>query len=117
MMKLTCLSSSYGRSFLSRYHNRPFRTGTVDLFDFIDWCRALDLDGIDLHWRSLVSDERDYLREVKRRCLRAGLPLATVGVSTNFTVPAEEQAGQLATTKRWIEHAAFLGASQVRVFA
>lgn len=117
MMKLACLSTSYPRSFLSRFHNRPFRTGSVDLFDFIARSRALDLDGVDLHWASFASEERDYLREVKQRCLRAGLPIAGLGLSTNFTVPANEQRAQVTTTKRWIDHSVFLGAPQVRVFS
>ena len=62
----------------------------MDLFSFIERCRTLDLDGIDIHSRDLASEDFPYLREVKQRCLRAGLPIACLGVSNNFALPADE---------------------------
>ena len=108
MMKLACLSLSYKRS---------FQAGTMDGYRFIDRCRALDLDGIDLHQRAFVSEDRDHLRDMKYRCLRAGLPIACLGISNNFAAPAADIPEQVAMTKRWITHASYIGAPQVRVFA
>lgn len=108
MLKLACLSLSYKRSFAA---------GTMDLFSFIERCRALDLDGIDIHSRDLASEDFPYLREVKLRCLRAGLPIACLGVSNNFALPADEIPEQVEGAKQCIRLARVLGAPQVRVFA
>lgn len=108
MMKLAAISLSY---------QRLFRSGDMSVEDFIDEVRALDLDGIDLNARSLPSDERAYLLSLKRRCLRLGLPVACLSISNDFGLDGEQLVHQIATTKRWIEHALILGAPQVRVFA
>ncbi|MAG36933.1 MAG: hypothetical protein CL878_11920 [Dehalococcoidia bacterium] len=108
MLKLSCLSLSY---------KRAFAAGTMDLFGFIERCRELDVDGIDIHSRDLASQEFEYIREVKQRCLRAGLPIACLGVSNNFALPSDEVSAQVEAAKQRIRQARVLGAPQVRVFA
>lgn len=108
MIKLTVLSLSY---------QRAFQAGNMDLFSFLDTCREVDLDGADLHARSFASEDEAYLKEVKLRCLRYGLPIACLNVSNNFARPEPDLTAQLELTRRWIDHALLLGAPQVRVFA
>ena len=102
MMKLGCLSLS-------------LRDQGVD--DFIATVSDLGLDMIELHTSVLASTEPDYLREVKWKCLRAGLPIGYLGISNNFGVPAEQIPEQIALIKQGIDTAAFLGTPLVRIFA
>jgi hypothetical protein len=39
----------------------------MDIFSFMDTCRALDLDGLDIHVGQLKSQvDRAYLKDVRR---------------------------------------------------
>ena len=108
MWKLSVMSLSYQRS---------FRSGAMDLWGYLDECRRLDLDGVDLHLRLLGSDSPAHLREVKRRCLTLGFPIACVNISNNFARPAAELPAQIDLSRRGVDVAASLGAPQVRLFA
>ena len=108
MLKLSVMSLSY---------QRAFRAGQMDVLGYLDECRRLDLDGVDLHSRLLESDDPGYLRDVKLRCLGLGFPVACLNISNNFACPAAELPGQIAQSKRLIDVAVRLGAPQVRLFA
>jgi sugar phosphate isomerase/epimerase len=107
-MKLCCLTLSY---------RRTFDAGEMDMQGFLDECRRLGLDGVDLHERAFAAVERDDLTWVKRACIDRGLSIACVSISNNYARPESELAADVAKTHRWIDHAAYLGAPQVRVFA
>lgn len=108
MMRLACTSLSV---------QRALRSGALDLFSFIDFCRELDLDGVDLNATTMPREDDEYLKEVKLRCLKRGLSIACLSISNDFGRRAEELPQQVDMTKRWIDHALLLGAPQVRVFA
>src|SRR5205085_3277399 len=66
-------------------YQAEFKSGKMDIFSFMDTCRALDLDGLDIHVGQLKSQvDRAYLKEVRRGCLNRGLPIASICVSTEF---------------------------------
>ena len=52
MMRLSCLTLSY---------QKQFNSGKMDIFSFLTTCRALNLDGADIHIRSLKSTDRAHL--------------------------------------------------------
>lgn len=108
MMKLGCMSLSY---------QQQFNAGKMDLFSFIERAYELRLDGIDIHVRAFASEEPEYLRKVRMRCLRRGLAISYLGVSNNFGVAEEELPAQVATVKEGVDVAAFMGVPMVRVFA
>jgi sugar phosphate isomerase/epimerase len=108
MMKLCCLTLSY---------RRTFQAGGMDIWSFIEECRRLDLDGVDLHHDSLNGHDEGYLRRVKRACLDRGLSIACFSISTNFGVPAEKQAAEIDQGKQWLRAAQYLGAPVARFFA
>jgi sugar phosphate isomerase/epimerase len=108
MMKLCCLTLSY---------RRTFQAGKMDIWSFIEECRRLDLDGVDLHHDALTSTEEPYLRKVKRAFLDRGLAMACFSISTNFGVPADRQAEEIEKGKKWLRVAQYLGAPVARFFA
>jgi sugar phosphate isomerase/epimerase len=108
MMKLCCLTLSY---------RRTFQAGNMDIWSFIEECRRLDMDGVDLHHDALTSTDEPYLRKVKRACLDRGLTIACFSISTNFGVPKERQAEEIEKGKKWLRIAQFFGAPIARFFA
>ncbi|MFC1527016.1 sugar phosphate isomerase/epimerase family protein [Candidatus Latescibacterota bacterium] len=109
MMKLGCMSLSY---------KDEFGAGTLELEQFIDRAHDLRLDGIDIHTRAFASTEAEYLRSIRMRALKKGIALSYIGVSTNFGhADQEKQDEQVATTKEWVDVAAYMGIPLVRVFA
>jgi len=107
-MKLCCLTLSY---------RRTFQAGKMDIWSFIEECRRLDLDGVDLHHDALVSTDEPYLRKVKRACLDRGLSISCFSISTSFGVAKDRQADALEKYKKWLRVAQYFGAPVARLFA
>ena len=56
-------------------YQAEFRDGKMDIYSFMDTCRTLDLDGLDIHVGQLKSQtDRAYLKDVRRGCLNRGMP-------------------------------------------
>lgn len=108
MLRLAVMSLSY---------QRAFRSGQMDFFSYIQTCRELGLDGVDLHGYHFASHESSYLWRLKNACIANGLTIACVSIPNNFALPAEALAAEDDKTRRLIDTAAFLGAPLVRVFA
>jgi sugar phosphate isomerase/epimerase len=107
MMRLSCLTLSY---------QNQFRAGRMDNFSFLTTCRALDLDGADIHINSLMNTGRPHLKEVRRRALDMGLSISCLGVSTEFGRSAEAVPKELQKAREAIDVGMFLGAPLLRVF-
>ena len=98
-------------------YQAEFNSGKMDIFSFMDICRALDLDGLDIHVGQLKSQvDRAYLKEVRRGCLNRGMPIASICVSTEFGRSAEAVPKELAKARAAIEAGMFLGAPILRTF-
>jgi len=106
-MKLGCMSLSYQRN---------FKAGRMDLESFIERCYQLRLDAVDLHARSFNSTEERYLRRIKMLCLKRGLSVPCLCVSTDFGKREAQLPEELATFKHWVDVAHFLGIPIVRSF-
>src|SRR2546426_421925 len=107
MMRLSCLTLSY---------QNQFRAGKMDIFSFLTTCRALDLDGADIHINSLMNTGRPHLKEVRRRALDMGLSISCLGVSTEYGRSAEAVPKELHKAQEAIDVGMFLGAPLLRVF-
>jgi sugar phosphate isomerase/epimerase len=107
MMRLSCLTLSY---------QNQFRAGKMDIFSFLTTCRALDLDGADIHINSLKNTSTPHLKEVRRKALDSGLSVSCLGVSTEFGRSAENIPRELNKAKEAIQVGMFLGAPLLRVF-
>jgi sugar phosphate isomerase/epimerase len=98
-------------------YQAEFNAGKMDMFSFMDTCRALDLDGVDIHVGQLKSQtDRAYLKEVRRGCLNRGLPVASICVSTEYGRSAEAIPKELEKARAAIEAGMFLGAPILRTF-
>ena len=98
-------------------YQAEFNAGKMDMFSFMDTCRRLDLDGVDIHVKQLKSEtDRAYLKEVRRGCLDRGLPIASICVSTEYGRSAETIPAELEKARVAIEAGMFLGAPILRTF-
>jgi sugar phosphate isomerase/epimerase len=107
MMRLSCLTLSY---------QNQFRAGKMDIFSFLTTCRALALDGADIHMSGLKDTGRPHLKEVRRRALDMGLSISCLAVSTEFGRSAEAVPKEIEKAREAIEVGMFLGAPVLRVF-
>lgn len=107
MMRLSCLTLSY---------QNQFRAGKMDIFSFLTTCRAMDLDGADIHINSLKGTDLPHLKEVRRKALDQGLSISCLGVSTEFGRSAENIPQELNKAKEAIQVGMFLGSPLLRVF-
>lgn len=98
-------------------YQAEFNAGTMDMFSFLDTCRKLDLDGVDIHVGQLKSQtDWAYLKEVRRGCLNRGLPIASICVTTEYGRSAEAIPKELDKARLAIEAGMFLGAPVLRTF-
>jgi L-ribulose-5-phosphate 3-epimerase len=110
-------SKYYHVSQSSINYQAEFNAGKMDIFSFMDTCRNLDLDGLDIHVGQLKSQsDKAYLKEVRRGCLNRGMPVASICVSTEFGRSAEAVPKELEKARLAIEAGMFLGAPILRTF-
>lgn len=102
MMKIGCMSLSIRN---------------IDMDTFIQTVYNWGLDVIELHTSIFASTDPDYLREVKLKCLRKGLPIGYIGISNNFGKPQAQLPGEVELIKKWIDISAFMSVPLVRIFA
>jgi len=114
-MKLSLAAYSF-----NRFLPRPGRgqSGEMTLEDFIDYCAELDLDGTELTSYYFTQESTEYLLSLKQRCFRLGLDVSGTAIGNDFCLPeGEKRTEQIDLCKRWIDHAAVLGAPVIRIFA
>ena len=107
MMRLSCLTLSF---------QNQFRQGKMDIFKFIQQCRALNFDGIDPHMNNLGGTGKDHLKKVRRLALDSGLSIASMCVSTEFGRDAAAVPAQIEKAREAMEVGMMLGAPVLRVF-
>jgi sugar phosphate isomerase/epimerase len=102
--------------------NEPLRAGTMTLDDVVDYCALHGLDGLDATGYYFPGypkvPDLPYLHRLKRRAFLNGVTISGTGVRNDFAVAdASARARDVEMVKRWIEAAAVLGATVVRIFA
>jgi len=107
---------------LAAYSYRGLLTGDppkLTLFDFIDDCARIGLEGTELTSYYFPTDvDDDYLVSLRRHCFRQGLDVSGTAIGNDFGFPeGDDRNQQIANTKTWIERAALLGAPVIRIFA
>jgi sugar phosphate isomerase/epimerase len=107
---------------LAAYSYRELLIGKspkLTLSDFVDDCAKFGLEGTELtSYYFPPQPTPEYLRDLARQCFRLGLDISGTAVGNDFCHAAgKERDAQIAGVKRWIEHAAILGAPVIRIFS
>ena len=91
----------------------------IDLFEFLDFCADHGCDGAELtSYYFPKSPSKDFLLKLKRHAFLRGVEVSGTAVGNKFTLPpGKEREQQIASVKKWIDHAQVLGAPHLRVFA
>ncbi len=91
----------------------------LSLEDFIDDCAKLGLQGTELtSYYFPENPTPDYLRSLRQRCFLLGLDVSGTAVGNDFCFPpGEKRTAEIAHVKRWVDHAAVLGAPVIRIFS
>ena len=102
--------------------NKPLMSGAMTLNEVIDFCAENELDGVDLTgyyfpgYPKVPSDE--FIYGVKRAAWMNGVTISGTGVRNDFALPdVKARAEQIQLVKDWVDVAAKLGGSMVRVFS
>lgn len=113
--KFSLAAYSY-RELLAKKGGQPAK---LTIEDFITDCAKMGLEGTELTSYYFPADTNDaYLRQVKSLCFKLGLDVSGTAVGNDFChPPGEKRSEQIATTKRWCDNAAVLGAPVIRIFA
>ncbi len=99
---------------------QAFGAGTIDLFDFIDWCSELDLQGAELTSYYFPKEfDNSYLHKLKLHAFRQGVSISGTAIANDFCLKpgSEERARDLAHVRKWIDYAAEMDAPHIRIFA
>lgn len=101
-----------------QYLPQKGKAGKMTLFDLFDMAAAWQLDGIEPTSYYFTSEDDAYLYALKAKAFKLGLDISGTAIRNNGCLPegAARDAG-LAHVKKWVDHAAALGAPCIRVFA
>jgi len=93
--------------------------GTLEMPAFLDYCADHGCAGAELTSYFFPSDvTREYLLALRRQAWLRGIAISGTSVGNTFTHDAGPQRdAEIALVKKWVDHAAILGTSHVRVFA
>ena len=117
-LQLSLAAYSFRDSFKDQ-QGKANAAGKLDMFAFIDYCAEHGCDGAELTSYYFPSDATDdYLRQVRRRAFLRGVSISGTAVGNTFThPPGPARDKEIALVKRWVDRAAILGTSHIRVFA
>jgi sugar phosphate isomerase/epimerase len=90
----------------------------MSLFDFIDLAAALPLDAVELTSYYFADESDAYLDKLKAHAAAKKLAVSGVPVRNDFCQrDAGKRKADVEHVKKWVGHAARLGAQTVRIFA
>ena len=97
----------------------PAGARVIDLFQFLDYCAAHGCAGAELTSYYFPRDFDDaFLIKLRRHAFLRGVAVSGTAVGNSFTDgPGDKRDAQIASVKKWVDHAAVLGAPHIRVFA
>ncbi|MCC6860209.1 MAG: sugar phosphate isomerase/epimerase [Bryobacterales bacterium] len=102
--------------------DRPLRAGSMTLFDVVRFCAEQGIGGLDATGYYFPGYPKTpapgYVRNLKREAFVNGVTIFGTGVRNDFSIPdAAARRNEVRLVKEWIEVAAALGASLIRVFS
>jgi sugar phosphate isomerase/epimerase len=121
-LQLSLAAYSFREHFKDVSHERKVETDAakrIDLFQFVDYCAEQGCAGAELtsYYFPKEVDEL-FLLKLRRHCFLRGVEVSGSSVGNTFTHPSgAKREEQTSYVKKWIDHAALLGAPHIRVFA
>ncbi|MDH4410351.1 MAG: sugar phosphate isomerase/epimerase [Verrucomicrobiales bacterium] len=102
--------------------NPKFEAGerAMDMPKFLQYCASQGIQGAELTSYFFAPDAgAPTFTECRGIAAKLGLTISGTAVGNNFSHPKDspERPGQIAHVKQWIDYAALMGASHIRVFA
>ncbi len=103
----------------NKRNTNPDPAKRIDLFQFIDYCAEHGCQGAELTSYYFPPDIiQDLLIKIKQHAFLRGIAISGTAVGNTFTVPNGAKRDQeIANVKRWVDHAAVMGAPHIRIFA
>lgn len=91
----------------------------IDMFGFLDYCVAQNLDAAELTSYFFPPDAPDrYFLDLKQYAFLRGITISGTAIGNNFTVGAGPKLEkEIEDAIRWIDRASLLGAPHIRFFA
>jgi sugar phosphate isomerase/epimerase len=118
-LRLSLAGYSFRDSFV--HGNRKSTSGgkQIDLIQFIDYCAEQGCEGAELTSYYFPPDVNDeYLLKLRRHAFLRGIDISGTAVGNNFAIAkGEKRDAEIASVKKWIQHAAAMGAPHIRIFA
>jgi sugar phosphate isomerase/epimerase len=116
-LQLALAAYSFRDSF-TEMRGKKNPAGKLTIPAFLDYCAEQNV-GAELTSYFFPQDaSEDYLREVRRHAFLRGVAITGTAVGNTFALPpGPELQKEIADVKRWIDHAAVLGAPHIRIFA
>jgi sugar phosphate isomerase/epimerase len=121
-LQLSLAAYSFREYFKDISHKRKIATDAakrIDLFQFVDYCAAQGCAAAELTSYYFPKDvDEAFLLKLRRHCFLRGVEVSGSSVGNTFTnPPGAKRDEQISHVKKWIDHAALLGAPHIRVFA
>jgi sugar phosphate isomerase/epimerase len=112
LIKLSLAAFSFNRYLRAK----PKPTMTLD--EFVDFAAGIGLGAVEPTAYYFPETTPAYLAHLKGKCTRLGLDISGTAIGNDFckTDPAQLRK-QIDDTKKWVDHASFLGAKTIRIFA
>ena len=104
---------------LAAYSFRKFfSAGTLNLFQFVDYCAEHGCVGTELTSYYFPEDlDEAFLLKIRRHAYLRGIAISGTAVRNTFTYPpGAKRDKEIAWVKQWVDHAALMGAPHIRIF-
>lgn len=118
-LKLSLAAYSFNRYLPMKRTAAEGAETKMKLEDVIQFAADQQLDGVELTSYYFPTDlNATYLNHLKEMTFRLGLDISGTAIGNDFCLPeGEERQQNLELTRRWIDHAAAIGAPVIRIFA
>jgi len=116
---LSLAAYSFRESFVTNERAKKTDGKQIDLFQFVDFCAEHGCEGAELTSYYFPKDlDSDYLLKMRRHAFLRGIGISGTAVGNNFALSSGPQRdAEIASVKKWVDHASVLGAPHIRIFA
>ena len=112
-IKLSLAAYSY-----RQYLDTPGKPGQMSFLELIDLCSDFGIDGLEPTSYYFLTEDNEWLMQLKRRAYLAGIEITGTPVRNNFALPAgPELEKEIAHVRHWVDICVKIGSPVIRIFA